>query len=92
MAEDWKRAIWKIEQLEKMMEYFNGYGSPYDGMIAVLCRNEIEGIKIEHSSSCSYCEDIEKATSASPRRRYRYCPMCGRERENYLCCKYKEAE
>lgn len=81
MAEDWKRAIWKIEKLEKMMEYFNGHGCPYEGTIIDLCRSEIERIKIEHRSSCSYCEGIERATKASPRKKYRYCPMCGRERE-----------
>lgn len=29
---------------------------------------------------CDYCNSIEKATSASPRHNYKYCPMCGRKR------------
>ena len=29
---------------------------------------------------CNYCESIEKSTTKSPRRKYKYCPMCGRVR------------
>ena len=29
---------------------------------------------------CNYCENIEKSTAKSPRRKYKYCPMCGRVR------------
>lgn len=81
MADDWKRAIWRIEKLEKMIDYFYSSKTPYDGTVVDLCRGEIERIKIEHLSNCSYCESIEKSTPASPRRKYKYCPMCGRERE-----------
>lgn len=28
--------------------------------------------------ACEYCIDIYNTTPASPRRRYKYCPMCGR--------------
>lgn len=30
---------------------------------------------------CDYCNSIEISTPASPRRNYKYCPMCGRKRE-----------
>lgn len=32
------------------------------------------------SEPCDYCKSIEEATSKSPRRKYRFCPMCGRVR------------
>lgn len=28
---------------------------------------------------CNYCEEIKNATPASPRKKYNYCPMCGRK-------------
>ena len=31
--------------------------------------------------SCHYCKKIDKATPMSPRKKYRYCPMCGRRRK-----------
>ena len=30
---------------------------------------------------CDYCINIENATQASPRHKYKFCPMCGRYRE-----------
>lgn len=32
------------------------------------------------SEPCDYCKSIEEATSKSPRKKYRFCPMCGRLR------------
>lgn len=32
------------------------------------------------SEPCDYCKSIEEATSKSPRKKYRFCPMCGRVR------------
>lgn len=29
---------------------------------------------------CDYCKSIEKATPASPRHKYKHCPMCGKRR------------
>lgn len=29
---------------------------------------------------CEYCISIEEATKKSPRKKYKYCPMCGRKR------------
>ena len=29
---------------------------------------------------CDYCKSIEEATSKSPRKKYKFCPMCGRLR------------
>ena len=34
----------------------------------------------EKIPECDYCKSIKKATSASPRKNYTYCPMCGRKR------------
>ena len=33
------------------------------------------------NKKCDYCKSIEKATPASPRKKYKYCPMCGRKRK-----------
>ena len=30
---------------------------------------------------CHYCNSIKISTPASPRHKYKYCPMCGRELE-----------
>lgn len=27
---------------------------------------------------CNYCESIKNSTPASPRKKYNYCPMCGK--------------
>jgi len=27
---------------------------------------------------CEYCKSINDSTPASPKRKYKYCPMCGR--------------
>ena len=32
------------------------------------------------NGECGYCKSILESTPASPRRKYRYCPMCGRLR------------
>ena len=34
---------------------------------------------MEGAKFCTYCLSIYTATSASPRKKYKYCPMCGRE-------------
>ena len=36
-------------------------------------------IKKLPSGECEYCIDIYNTTTASPRRKYKYCPMCGKE-------------
>lgn len=33
-----------------------------------------------HHEPCDYCKSIEEATSKSHRKKYRFCPMCGRLR------------
>ena len=33
-----------------------------------------------HHEPCEYCKSIEEATSKSPRKKYKFCPMCGRLR------------
>jgi hypothetical protein len=38
---------------------------------------------------CEYCDSIDQATKKSPRKRYIFCPMCGRKRReevNQFCC------
>ena len=43
-----------------------------------------DALKLEKQKSedgpCDYCYSIEKATPASPRHDYIFCPMCGRAR------------
>jgi hypothetical protein len=29
---------------------------------------------------CNYCIGIDNATPKSPRKKYKFCPMCGRKR------------
>lgn len=32
------------------------------------------------SEPCQYCKSIKEATPASPRHKYKFCPMCGKKR------------
>lgn len=44
---------------------------------------------MKREDGCVYCDSIEQATPKSPRKRYIYCPMCGKKREktvNRFCC------
>lgn len=33
------------------------------------------------NGECLYCADIYRSTPKSPKRKYKYCPMCGKELE-----------
>jgi len=37
-------------------------------------------IKLNLNDKCEYCKSIDSATKKSPRKKYKYCPMCGKNR------------
>jgi formamidopyrimidine-DNA glycosylase len=42
---------------------------------------ELIGMINRDGLDCEYCKSIDESTSKSPRRKYKYCPMCGKERK-----------
>jgi len=32
----------------------------------------------EYEKPCKYCKTIDKATPSSPKKKYKFCPMCGK--------------
>jgi hypothetical protein len=44
-------------------------------------REDDENLKIWiHYVPCEYCKSIDESTKKSPRKKYKFCPMCGRVR------------
>ncbi|WP_341877612.1 hypothetical protein [Defluviitalea saccharophila] len=88
MIEEWKKRIWKTEKLEELIkkyEFFiadNPEASENEQnrwkLVIELATEEKERIRKQY---CDYCISIEEATPKSPRRKYKYCPMCGRKRD-----------
>lgn len=37
------------------------------------------GNKLNINDKCYYCKGIDEATKKSPRKKYMFCPMCGRK-------------
>ena len=55
-----------------------------------MCDDEVEiiqGSKLQVADSrmikqpCDYCDNLKNLTPTSPRKNYKFCPMCGRELE-----------
>lgn len=42
---------------------------------------ELIGLLNRDGLDCEYCKSIDESTPKSPRRKYKYCPMCGKERK-----------
>jgi len=42
---------------------------------------ELIGMINRDGLDCECCKSIDESTSKSPRRKYKYCPMCGKERK-----------
>ncbi|AOY77209.1 hypothetical protein [Clostridium formicaceticum] len=61
----------KLKNILTLLEY---------GQLLELMAREVNGLY--ENKNCSYCDSIEKATPASPRKKYLYCPMCGRDRRD----------
>lgn len=36
---------------------------------------------VVENEPCKYCRSIDNATKSSPRKKYKFCPMCGRIRD-----------
>ncbi|MBC8590628.1 hypothetical protein [Wansuia hejianensis] len=88
MAEKWRETIWENEKLREVIEYFNGYGSPYDELIIELVEKEIskkvlksKGQIIVNQYKCPNCK---RQWSGS---KWGYCHECGQklywEGDNY---------
>lgn len=60
------------DMADMLDNYENGFFLTYDAYDRLMAHKLKE--------ECEYCVDIENATPKSPRRRYKYCPMCGRKR------------
>lgn len=61
------------ELADKLDEYDEGFFltyAAYDRLMAHKLKEE-----------CEYCKGINSATPKSYRRKYKYCPMCGRKRK-----------
>lgn len=57
-------------------------GEPTDGLLSELTERVREHVSMDSSekTECSYCSvTLSDLTPASPRRKYKYCPMCGEE-------------
>ena len=44
------------------------------------CYEKLLERKLDLQEKCQYCKNIEASTNKSPRKKYIYCPMCGRKR------------
>lgn len=57
-----------MTDIEKAIEYFDGYGSPFDDLIIQALQE-----KAERDKGCEHCRGWDKRCGAN------YCPMCGKE-------------
>lgn len=80
MEEKWRETIWKNEKLREVIEYFNGYGSPYDDLIIELVEKEIskralkaKGRIITNQYKCPNCKRQWSGT------KWDYCHECGQK-------------
>ena len=88
MSEDWKERIWKTEKLEELIKKYEHFikDNPEASenernrwkLVIELAEQEKQCIRKQY---CDYCISIENSTPASPRHKYKYCPMCGRRRD-----------
>lgn len=46
-------------------------------------KQEIGGMRM--NKPCDYCIGIYRSTPNSPKRKYKYCPMCGRKLDFSIC-------
>ena len=76
----------------KKSEYYRKIQERYHNVLHIIKTTSIDKATVDLAEKtlytgfegdyipCNYCKSIEKSTAKSPRRKYKYCPMCGRAR------------
>ena len=76
----------------KKSEYYRKIQERYHDVLHIIKTTSIDKATVDLAEKtlytgfegdyipCNYCESIEKSTAKSPRRKYKYCPICGRAR------------
>jgi hypothetical protein len=74
-----RKGVFGVKMDESM---FLSFSTLWDAKIEVV-GNIWEALEKheKHQNCCNYCKSIDKATPASPKKKYNYCPMCGRRRQ-----------
>lgn len=82
-----------MSKIEELIKYFDGYGSPYDGLIIALAEmqvpKKITGMKVKvkvldveckevRTYECSACPSCDKWITKI----YNFCPHCGQRVED----------
>lgn len=82
-----------MSKIKELIKYFDGYGSPYDGLIIALAelhipqkvtgmKTKVKALDVEtqevRTFECSPCPACEKWITKI----YNFCPHCGQRVEN----------
>lgn len=64
--------------MQKAIEYFNGYGSPYDDLVIKALEKQIPE-RISDDGAFGYCPSCRQIFNSELRNEYviEYCPWCG---------------
>ena len=66
--------------IDKLADISDLYDKSVDDGFYLTKENYEKLLENKLKSRCEYCISIDNATKKSPRKKYKYCPMCGRRR------------
>lgn len=72
VKQDFKKVV---EELKWIIEYQEKEN--IDKLQTETLKKALAIIEAPGNENCEYCISIKNATKASPKKRYKYCPICG---------------